>query len=136
MKLTEQQIADNAAAYVAAMNGKPIIGKVNQQGAVWIPIVSEHIKDYLWEEKWLLRPAPIPEPPKPWDCADDVPGPVCWIRSNKQPSLEMMVVTVWINGLQCMDTSKNAVSMHFREGFENRQYSTDRKEWKPCVKSV
>lgn len=134
MKLTPEQIADNAAAYVAAMNGRPWQYQLPKGG--WDDTDPEAAKNgILWYlEKWPCRPAPIPEPPKPWDCVKDLEnlGQVIWIRSIGSDE-SRLVNTI------------NSAGFHFgsigalwsQTGLlSNLEYSTDRKTWKPCVKEA
>jgi len=128
--LTPEQIEQNAAAYVAAMNGRPVERK-NNDGS-WS--LEKNPVNTWYMGTVCRRPAPEPEPPKPWDCPDDVPGPVCWVRIENDERLILavdntgMVLGSWVG-------KDGTTSIKWRE-LERWHYSTDRKTWKPCVKEV
>jgi len=72
MKLTPEQIEQNAAAYIAAMNGKPVQLLLD---GVWKPSTN-HVNTWHMES-YCRRPAPEPKPPKlePWDMKTCPPMP-------------------------------------------------------------
>lgn len=67
MKLTDEQIERNAAAYIAAKRGKP-----------WEMLLSngwEEGTNALQRIEWWLENNHLCRPvPQPWDCPGDVPG--------------------------------------------------------------
>lgn len=75
------------------------------------------------------KPAPQPEP-RLWDCAEDVPGPVCWLK------------TPLGNASLILHVAKEGVGMAIKDGTGNFtwaelakcEYSTDRQYWQPCHK--
>lgn len=78
MKLTPEQIEQNAAAYVAFKTGKP--WQWSMRGDLWFypDADAENAKcvQFLFEE-YLCRPAP--EPPEPWSLTTKPRG-VVWVR--------------------------------------------------------
>ncbi len=87
-----------------------------------------------WQMKFRTRrPLPSPEPAD-WDCAEDVPGPVCWMRQNG--GADALVVRVSATGVTFWSTMKNGLRERaWCELAElNCEYSTDRKTWHRCVK--
>lgn len=130
MKLTEQQIADNAAAVAAHLNGNPIERISFEYPAYgYRPCNSPEWKF----DQGAYRPAPEPEPPKPWDCADDVPGPVCWIREVGSGGASL-VCGVSEGGIWIVSRASDPQMLWC--DISDWEYSTDRKTWKPCVKEA
>jgi hypothetical protein len=122
--LTKEQLRDNAAAMLAFAEGKPIQFVASGYRAT-TPIWADteeltHIHD-IWH-----RPKPQPVS-RPWSKPEDVPGPVCWIKSNS--AFGAMVTGLHPDGLNCDGTR-----FRFRElSLAKAEYSTDRKTWKPCT---
>lgn len=118
MKLTPEQLKQNAAAMIAFADGKPIQFQ-NEKG--------EWDNCYTLGGIGLLPHRPKPEPKtRLWNCADDVPGPVCWIRPSGEEQ-EYMIHTV---------TKCKIAYGDYRMDFPivgSWQYSTDRKTWHPCT---
>jgi hypothetical protein len=71
---------------------------------------------------------PLPEPPKPWDCPEDVPVPVCWICNVR--GIERLVVQVDSTGI-CLHDGELTWKDIATAGVK---YATDRREWRACVK--
>lgn len=128
MNLTDEQIEQNAAAYIAAKKGKR--WEILLSSGVWKEGTNalQRIEYWLAREH-LCRPAPEPAPPQPWDCPDDVP-PVCWIkaRASGWPCLVCEVDDEFIRV-----GSAPALRILW-ENIDGYLHSTDRKTWKPCTK--
>lgn len=75
------------------------------------------------------RPAlPVQPVVRAWNCPSDVPGPVCWLKSNI--GRESMVLEVYHDGVMLNDGADLAWSK-----LANWQYSTTRNgaDWHPCT---
>jgi hypothetical protein len=69
----------------------------------------------------------------PWDCAEDVPGPVCWLKDNGNNSgCGALVIEITADGVYV----NRSRSMWTWSQIENLFHSTDRKTWLPCVKGA
>lgn len=66
-----------------------------------------------------------------WSRPEHVPGPVCWVRKHGEYPLEMMVVSVWDNGLAICD-SYGVIKLVWGKCCD-LEHSTDRINWKPCT---
>lgn len=77
---------------------------------------------------------PLPSAPKvvAWDCPEDVPGPVCWLRKKQgtPKSYGKSVVHVIDHGVFLYDQYVGWGSV------EDYEHSTDRVTWRPCNKEV
>lgn len=97
------------------------------------PIIGEWLTEPLptWSfpvERYRIKPDP-----QPWSSPDDVPGPVCWISGHDNDGpIAMMVVNIHTTGVTLAEGS--AVYHYHWAIIKGRNYSTDRKTWKPCVK--
>jgi len=130
MKLTPEQIADNAAAVTAFLNGMPVqYKKIGAEDWKTHPNPAWVFLDYFY------RPAPIPEPHKPWDSPEDVPGPVCWVRYSGQNTHCALVLAIDPKGVWSFDTDMEERLLSW-DDCARHEHSTDRKTWKPCVKIV
>lgn len=75
---------------------------------------------------------------RPWAGPDDVP-PLCWIRNGQCDNCPSMIIGLDSMGVRIVwhDSSDFMRSKFFYIDFirlsEAWEYSTDRKEWKPCV---
>jgi hypothetical protein len=79
---------------------------------------------------------PLPPVDVPWDCAADVPGPVCWISWNA-PHFSVLVIGVTPAGLVSLKDIEGRAATFERNGWNDLakcEHSTDRKTWKPCTK--
>lgn len=80
------------------------------------------------------RPKPEPKV-RPWNSPADVPGPVCWLRRISEPEIHVFIVCV----SPISFTTQSASIQHTKWGdprIGELEYSTDRKEWKPCTCEV
>lgn len=131
MKLTPEQLRQNAAAMLAFADGKPIQWK--------------HLHDIRWttssgptsEFSWNcaeIEYRPKPEPKvRQWSKPEDVPGPVCWLRAKIQPEILMLVSCIWANGIGLND-GKAVFQKTWDRLFDGEwEHSTDRKTWHPCT---
>jgi len=117
------QIQSNLRAAEAHLRGEPIEIKTSSDGD-WRPTTSLENFDRYW-----FRVAP-PEPQAvPWNCAEDVPGPVCWIRWVHLDEV-YMVIAVYPYGFRTSATGK----IQAWKDLSQFEHSTDRKTWKPCTK--
>ena len=66
---------------------------------------------------------------KYWDCPEDVPGPVCWIRHNGDSLQERLVCKVTTKGVTAFNSDFNGFPIS-----EHVEYSTDRINWSKCLK--
>lgn len=131
MKLSPEQIEQNGEAVKAHQRGEKVEYR-DHYTFEWHPTGPSP----LWEfNEVTYRPAPKPEPPKPWDCADDVPGPVCWIRMHGNDFFPAMVIGFSVSGPKTHYDSKRERCIFTWEGMDQNQHSTDRKTWLPCVKT-
>lgn len=132
--MTKEQKLSTAAALVADANGKPW---------QWQTAYGEWKNGISIDERLafgrVLRPAPEPEPPKPWDCPEDVPGPVCWLR-GKSMGGELLIVSV--NSERIATSLGHGVQFGVEDKpeyyhFRDCEYSTTRRadDWHPCVKA-
>lgn len=84
------------------------------------------IPSWTSEHEYRIAPDPVR-----WDCPDDVPGPLCWLKAGRWGHYLCTAVTeqgVSIRG----DTARRFIG--WGELATAWQHSTDRKTWKPCVK--
>ena len=122
--MTNEQLRQNASAMLALADGKPI--------QVWF---NHKWEDYgLTPKDWhrfQYRPKPSPVT-RPWSKPDDVPGPVCWLRSRIATDCAFLVYAiemecVWV---QC---GKVISCLGWRELVAGWECSADRKQWLPCT---
>lgn len=107
----------------------------SRDGIHWTSIV---IKSK--EEGWQVgSPAHLrtrrPAPAAFWDCAEDVPGPVCFLRRNR-PEKEgswSMIISAGSEGVQiACDQGTNKI-LTWAE-LHDYVSSPDRRNWRPCLK--
>jgi hypothetical protein len=77
-----------------------------------------------WKSYSRYRPKPAPST-RPWSKPEDVPGPVCWIKSRAET--ECLVVTISPEGVRIASGLCTWYSLF------DKLHSTDRKTWLPCV---
>ncbi len=116
-------LRQNAAAMLAYADGKPIQGWSSTEQAFF---------DMECNPSWdcsSTRYRPKPEPTtRPWSKPSDVPGPVCWIRDPGDPKWgEHLIAVIAIDKVSTVWGSTSYAT------FQNKEYSTDRINWKPCV---
>jgi hypothetical protein len=130
MNLTPQQLREYADAIEAHEAGKPVQYLNN---GVWT--LSEY-PPRMWNFDMHYRPAPEPEPPKPWDCAADLAelGPVIWITGKDETITCSLVIGISENGVEML-WGRNQIATFTWADMATAKYSTDRKEWKPCHKA-
>lgn len=122
MKLTPEQLRQNAAAMIAHAEGKPVQWREDDD-AEWTD--TEHP---IWQcDDVSYRPKPEPKT-RQWSKPDDVPGPVCWLRVVDDAA-ELMVVGMDELTINISQAGSYKWSKLHEEGF---QYSTDRKTWHKC----
>jgi hypothetical protein len=129
VKLTPEQLRQNAAAMVAHSDGKPIQFKRLDDG-------PNEWRTPLGGECWNLdtlqyRPKPEPKT-RPWSKPEDVPGPLCWIRNES--GAEWLVLSVHKEGIHYSGSDWNHRTLDFSK-LNYYEHSTDRKIWLPCVVS-
>lgn len=132
-KLTPEQIQDNIHAVSAYLHGRVVQAKSRVCEDRWDAMPTRMCFDFV---TLLYRPAPTPVT-RGWSKPEDVPGPVCWIRSEKDPDQMAMVVGMFGAGVILTEFEGN-----LRPGFfswqelneePKAQYSTDCREWQPCT---
>lgn len=134
MTPTPESLRWTAAAIEAKEAGKPIEQRNLHSSSLdireWKPFVGrlEGI-----ESGWEYRPKPEPAT-VPWDCADDVPGPVCYLRIKDEPYSWSMVLGAGKKGIIVPDYH-GKLTFNYEE-LERVEHSTDRKTWHPCTKEA
>jgi len=134
MNLTPQQLRDRADAIESQEAGRPV-EFYNETREQWRPTTSP---SSMWLYNVHIRPAPAPEPPKPWDCAADLAelGPVIWLRnkSGDYPCTEALVICISDISVTTQSGSLAHIRWSDFDKWTNAEYSTDRRNWKPCHK--
>lgn len=69
---------------------------------------------------------------KHWDCPEDVPGPVCWLRYTKDGTNSSANLVLWIDQVNLRIFHTRLTWKQLSDGWE---HSTDRKTWLPCTKT-
>ncbi len=99
-------------------------------------IVSGAIGNKANQHHWMLRThRPLPRDPEPWNCEEDAPGPMLWIRGKVGSSVnrvQRLVICIQSVGVSWLIGEGGFVP--WSELAEKWEHSTDRKTWKPCVK--
>jgi hypothetical protein len=131
MRLTKEQLRDNAAAILTFTDGKPI--ELFTQG-FWsecrFTAGDEHLLFKCMSQGNHYRPKPQPVS-RPWSKPEDVPLN-CWFRVG-QGEPERLVTMVAIDGIRIAGASCDSAFFRWHEIAEGREYSIDRKTWKPCT---
>lgn len=128
MNPTPESLEQTAAAMRAFSEGKLIQSKqfMDQE---WGACVSP---------RWFLDTHEYRPKPElatvPWDCADDVPGPVCYLRIKDEPYSWSMVLGAGKKGIIVPDYH-GKLTFNYEE-LERVEHSTDRKTWHPCTKEA
>lgn len=130
---TKNELTDFRDAIDAHLIGNPV--EHSNDGRAWLKTFTPD-----WTAR-LYRPAPIPEPPKPWDSPDDVPGPVCFIRYVTCEETWQIIHGAGRDGIWILlgdNCNPTAHLVSYKTIGESWLYSTTRAKgsWKPCVKSV
>jgi hypothetical protein len=126
--LTKEQFSDNAAAMLAFADGKPIQFDASGYDATtpsWVDCQDVRHIHSVWH-----RPKPQPVS-RPWSKPEDVPLH-CWIRIG-QGEPERLVTMVASDGIRIAGVSCDSAFFRWNEFADGREYSTDRKTWKPCT---
>lgn len=89
--------------------------------------IGSTIEPVMWKHRTTR---PLPAEPAWWDCAEDVPMPICWIdtpHGNKS-----LVTHVAKEGVGC--TGKSGGITFTWEQLKSKRHSTDGTNFKPCHK--
>jgi len=139
MKLTPEQLKQNAEAMIAFADGKPIQRFHNDQWSDYNVAPGGNIP-YSFVER-PMRPKPEPKT-RPWSKPDDVPGSVIWVRQNRSNpgNAEMMnlqgfLIALSTKGLTFFTDCEQFLTWE-RLPKVGLEYSTDRRTWKPCTVEV
>lgn len=128
MKLTSEQLRQNAAAMIAFADGKPI--EYQSPSGDWL--FANSISNI---DKLAHRPKPEPRV-RPWNSPADVPGPICWLRlmdrQANTASLEAQIVSLSNTGITWF-TSDDRWLPWSDEKLNRLEWSTDRVNWHPCT---
>lgn len=68
---------------------------------------------------------------RPWSKPEDVPGPVCWIRSNNGP-IAWLICAVTSGGCRILADDSETSLQTWIALSSHGEYSTDRKIWSKC----
>lgn len=111
--------------------------------AEWVDRPPRFVAKNLSFHRRTRRALPEPAQEAPyWDCAEDVPGPVCWLRNTLNPdslSFEAMILAISARGISYTGADEirfigwHRFQLEDMRGFE---HSTDRKTWLPCRKGA
>lgn len=125
MKLTPEQLKQNAAAMIAFAEGKPI--QIKLHNGIWKDDDTGNLDGIGDNDEY--RPKPEPKT-RPWSKPEDVPGPVCWIRNPEQ---ERLIIAIDNEGVWAGSRSFGGCAFTW-ENFKINgvEYSTDRKTWHKC----
>jgi len=132
MKLTPEQLKQNAAAMIAFADGKKVQRTAQDD---FTGLSGWFDTNPIWEfDRHLYRPKPEPKT-RPWSKPEDVPGPVCWLRFANESWGDTMIIGVRPRGIYVanIDIKPGVYFMdwkYFVTDYTN--YSTDRKTWLPC----
>lgn len=131
MKLTPEQLRQYAAAMIAFADGKPIQLHGCNGGPGWADLLPHVNPDWDFHR---VQYRPKPEPAvRPWSKPDDVPGPVCWIRSNLDREYDTYLIgRIVPGGVWTMNASGNQCWEWERFDDGDMEYSIDRKTWHKC----
>jgi hypothetical protein len=125
--VTYEQIKQTGLAMIAFSEGKRVEAALLRAPNSWHDV--EHPN---WHhEAAIFRPKPQPVS-RPWSKPEDVPGPVCWIRSEKGQS-EKLVTMVASDGIRMFSLLGDHHTFFGWNSLASYEYSTDRKAWKPCT---
>lgn len=120
--MTPEQLKQNVAAMIAFADGKPIEYRLlNEELDPW----EENADPNFDFSRCEYRPKPEPRT-RPWNCPEDVPDGLIYLKTNggqKGIALEPDDAGIYVTG---------GYFNYLQLGF----YSTDRKNWQPCVVEV
>ncbi len=123
MKPTKDQLLQNAAAITAFANGLPI--ECRSRGNIqWVETSLPSWNCATHE----YRPKPAPKT-RPWNCPDDVPGPVCWLK--RPTGWPCLIAEIDDDSIAIGGGSVDGCVLRWSE-LSRCEYSTDRKTWLPC----
>jgi len=99
--------------------------------------------NFATDEKYKLRttrqlPAVAPavaDKTRPWNCAEDVPMPICWLRGRDSKSTAALITCVTAEGTYSGDKDDDDYFLKWKE-LSDYIYSTDGKTWHPCTISI
>jgi len=78
---------------------------------------------------YRIAPKPVT---RAWSKPEDVPAS-CWLRDFKEPSLQVLVVAVHEQGVQCFDFNTERLETTSWIELRDKEHSTDRVTWHPCT---
>lgn len=126
--MTNEQTKQNGAAMIASADGRSVQWSKNG-----IPIGYNNSWhdcgpfNVAWDfVNYSYRPKPEPVT-RPWSKPEDVPGPVCWLRS---PGCSDAVLIVAIEDTYILIGSGD--DEYKWEEIADWKYTTDRKTWHKC----
>lgn len=138
MNLTPEQKKHILSIFTAHLSGEKC--EVNSFKDEWTeqdPIqCSIHLSEH--PDRWRVAPKPVT---RPWNKPEDVPGPVCWLRSTYHdgtPDYRMSLIVGFAGDVSYITATCGCDPVLHSQNFsdtrwENMQYSTDRKTWLPCT---
>lgn len=132
MKMTPEQLRQNAGAMIACAEGKPVEARGIAPITDWLD-QSFPISFNFEQVEYRPKPEPVT---RPWSKPQDVPAPVCWVRTTSMSEasatrLEGMVVAVSDKAMTFLCGSLQHCDWDNRE-LAHLEYSTDRKTWHKC----
>jgi hypothetical protein len=137
MNMTDSNKQKAAAIFTAAADGKTIQWNNDELG--WVkcdPFAPGEIRNVVNAPQFYrIKPKLVT---RLWSRPEHVPGPVCWIRQKSSPDFQAMIVGTSPYGLDvvaCPHNLEPKTYLRIRKWSDltDREYSTDRKTWQPCV---
>ncbi len=123
--MNNEQLRQNADAMLAFADGQAVQLRRLLRGELWSAPTQSNVSLEWRFDLFEYRRNPLPKT-RQWNCSDDVPGPVCFIKLKDASSYRHLVVNVDNSGIM------SASGYHYK-WHELESYSTDRKKWLPCV---
>lgn len=132
----QERLKAAAVIFTAAADGKQIQWEQDDVG--WTNVDPFGDEDYgnvrKHPECYRIKPEPKT---RPWSKPEDVPGPVCWVRSKQWSDggdHEWLIHGVTSRGIRVLVYGNSDASYQWDSLERIRlEYSTDRKNWSPCV---
>lgn len=127
--LTADQIQQNADAVKSHLENRPVEVRMRYNADdPWNISACPQ-----WEFALFIYRPKAESITRPWSNPDDVPGPVCWVRHSTRSngSTGMMVIGLDAEGVEGMVHYASVELLKWKD-MEQWEYSTDRREWKPC----